>query len=69
MIATAPAGAAKIVFVNRYFYPDQSATSQLLTDLAPALALSGLTVHVICSRQRYDDPVAGGWPPQKNPRG
>ena len=47
-----------IVFVNRYFYPDQSATSQLLTDLARALAGSGFTVHVICSRQRYDEPSA-----------
>ena len=47
-----------IVFVNRYFYPDQSATSQLLTDLAGALTRTGFTVHVICSRQRYDDPAA-----------
>jgi colanic acid biosynthesis glycosyl transferase WcaI len=58
MTAKAPPGSAKIVFVNRYFFPDQSATSQLLTDLALALALSGFTVHVICSRQRYDDPSA-----------
>lgn len=48
-------GPAKIVFVNRYFYPDQSATSQLLTDLAAALVQAGGRVHVICSRQRYDD--------------
>ena len=47
-----------IVFVNRYFYPDQSATSQLLTDLAGALTQTGFIVHVICSRQRYDDPAA-----------
>lgn len=47
-----------IVFVNRFFYPDQSATSQLLTDLARALARSGFTVHVICSRQSYNDPAA-----------
>jgi colanic acid biosynthesis glycosyl transferase WcaI len=58
MSVSGPAGAAKIVFVNRYFYPDQSATSQLLTDLAPALAHAGFTVHVICSRQRYDDAAA-----------
>jgi glycosyltransferase involved in cell wall biosynthesis len=45
----------KIVFVNRYFYPDQSATSQLLTDLAFALARAGFEIQVICSRQRYDD--------------
>ena len=49
---------AKVVFVNRYFHPDVSATSQLLTDLATALAGSGLAIHVICSRQRYDDPHA-----------
>jgi colanic acid biosynthesis glycosyl transferase WcaI len=47
-----------IIFVNRYFYPDQSATSQLLTDLASALTQTGFTVHVICSRQRYADPAA-----------
>ena len=46
----------KIVFVNRYFYPDQSATSQMLTDLASSLVQSGFRVEVICSRQHYDDP-------------
>jgi len=49
---------AKIIFVNRYFYPDHSATSQLLTDLAFALANDGEVVHVVTSRQRYDDPGA-----------
>lgn len=44
------------IFINRFFYPDPSATSQLLTDLAVALAASGETVTVICSRQKYDDP-------------
>ena len=51
-------GAPKIVLVNHYFYPDQSATSQLLTDLARALAQSSFAVHVICSRQLYGDPGA-----------
>jgi glycosyltransferase involved in cell wall biosynthesis len=51
-------GGRKVVFVNRYFHPDQSATSQLLTDLAGALAASGLEVTVVCSRQRYDDAKA-----------
>lgn len=32
----------KIVFLNRYFYPDHSATNQLLTDLAFDLAVGGL---------------------------
>jgi glycosyltransferase involved in cell wall biosynthesis len=48
----------KIVFVNRYFYPDHSATSQLLSDLAFHLAAGGRGVHVIASRQRYDEPDA-----------
>jgi colanic acid biosynthesis glycosyl transferase WcaI len=50
-----PNAGGKIVFVNRYFFPDQSATSQLLTDLASAIAESGLRVQVICSRQLYED--------------
>jgi colanic acid biosynthesis glycosyl transferase WcaI len=48
----------QLVFVNRYFFPDESATSQLLTDLTRALAAAGFEVRVICSRQRYDDPNA-----------
>lgn len=46
---------ARIVFVNRYFSPDQSATSQILSDLAFELARSGHSVHVITSRQLYND--------------
>ena len=46
----------RIVFVNRYYDPDQSATSQLLTDLAKNLAAEGFAVHVVCSRQLYDEP-------------
>jgi colanic acid biosynthesis glycosyl transferase WcaI len=49
-------GKKSIVFVNRYFYPDQSATSQVLTDLTRGLAARGFVVHVVCSRQLYDDP-------------
>jgi colanic acid biosynthesis glycosyl transferase WcaI len=45
----------KIVFINRYFHPDESATSQMLSDLARALAASHFDVHVICSRQLYGD--------------
>lgn len=43
------------VFLNRYFHPDESATSQMLTDLAQTLAMRGFEVHVLCSRQLYDD--------------
>jgi colanic acid biosynthesis glycosyl transferase WcaI len=48
----------KIVFVNRYFHPDHSATSQMVSDLAFHLASRGREVGVITSRQRYDEPGA-----------
>lgn len=48
----------KLIFVNRYFFPDHSATSQLLTDLALDQASRGREVHVVTSRQRYMDPDA-----------
>jgi colanic acid biosynthesis glycosyl transferase WcaI len=50
-----PLRAPAIVFVNRYYDPDQSATSQLLTDLARGLAANGFDVHVVTSRQLYDN--------------
>ncbi|MCC7463803.1 MAG: glycosyltransferase family 4 protein [Gammaproteobacteria bacterium] len=49
----------RVVFVNRYFRPDHSATSQIASDLAFALAARGVEVLAITSRQRYDDPGAG----------
>jgi colanic acid biosynthesis glycosyl transferase WcaI len=45
----------RVVFVNRYFFPDLSATSQMLTDLACRLAQQGMEVHVVCSDRLYDD--------------
>ena len=48
----------KIVFVNRFYAPDHSATSQMLTDLAIALAAGGAEVQVVTSRLRYDDAAA-----------
>ncbi len=54
----APGKRQRLIFVNRFFYPDHSATSELLTDLAFGLAAQGSEVHVICSRQRYDQPTA-----------
>ncbi len=48
----------RVYFVNRFYAPDHSATSQMLTDLATALAAGGMEVHVIASRLRYDDPKA-----------
>ena len=48
----------RVVFVNRYFHPDHSATSQIASDLAFHLAQRGWDVSAITSRQRYDDPRA-----------
>jgi colanic acid biosynthesis glycosyl transferase WcaI len=45
-----------VIFLNRFFYPDHSATSQLLTDVATALAARGMRVKVIASRLLYDKP-------------
>lgn len=47
-----------VVFINRYFYPDHSAASQLLSDLAFHFATQGVPVCVIASCQIYDDPHA-----------
>ena len=46
---------AKIVFVNRYFHPDESATSRMLSDLAFRLADRGIPVAIVTSRQLYED--------------
>jgi glycosyltransferase involved in cell wall biosynthesis len=49
---------AKIIFVNRFFFPDHSATSQLLSDLAFYLSDSNKNATVVTSRQIYDEPDA-----------
>lgn len=48
----------RVIFLNRFFYPDHSATSRMVSDLAFELASSGKEVHVIASRQLYDNPGA-----------
>lgn len=48
----------KTIFINRYFSPDHSATSQLLSDLAFDLASRGQDIHVITSGQLYTNPQA-----------
>jgi len=47
----------KVYFVNRFYYPDMSATSQMLTGLATGLT-PGFNVNVITSRQFHNDPRA-----------
>ncbi|MBG0811734.1 glycosyltransferase family 4 protein [Methylosinus sp. H3A] len=48
----------KFIFFNRFFAPDVSATSQLLSDLAFHLASKGEEVVVVTSRGLYDDASA-----------
>lgn len=45
---------SSIIFINRYFYPDHSATSQLLSDLVFHLGEEGKNVQVITGRYLYD---------------
>ena len=47
---------SKLIFINRYFAPDLSATSQMLSDLAAELAQQGVQICVVTSRMAYDAP-------------
>ncbi|MGX2039609.1 glycosyltransferase family 4 protein [Methylocaldum sp. MU1018] len=47
----------RIVFVNRFFYPDHSATSQMLSGLVFDLA-KDRSVWVVAGRQLYENPKA-----------
>ncbi|TCT03966.1 glycosyltransferase family 4 protein [Aquabacter spiritensis] len=53
-----------LIFLNRFFHPDHSATSQMLSDLAFDLAARGEAVAVIASRLRYDA-AAAALPPRE----
>lgn len=46
----------KVVFVNRYFAPDECATSQLLSDLAFDVVSDEWAVHVVTCRHLHGDP-------------
>jgi len=47
----------RVIFANRFYHPDHSATSQMLTDVSAGLAARGWDVTVITSRLSYDDPA------------
>jgi glycosyltransferase involved in cell wall biosynthesis len=59
-----PEGAMKIILANRYFYPDESATSRMTTSLARALAEDGHAVHVLTGRKLHNNP-ASSLPPEE----
>ena len=44
----------RIIILNQFFYPDHSATSQLMTDLADGLVRRGLAVTALSGRGRYN---------------
>lgn len=46
----------KIIFVNRFFYPDQSATSQILSDLVFNIKEDVVPeIHIVTSRNTYQN--------------
>ena len=58
----------RIVFVNRYFWPDESATAQLLSDLSFYLSEHGHEVTVITGQSGYRD-AESVFPPEEKHRG
>ncbi|MFA5263261.1 MAG: glycosyltransferase family 4 protein [Opitutaceae bacterium] len=44
--------APRVIFINRFYWPDEPATAQLLTDLAEALVARGWQVEIITSMPR-----------------
>ena len=53
----------KMLFINQFFWPDSSATSQQLTDMTTALAQRGHEIHVVSSRGGYAEAAASSAPP------
>lgn len=43
----------RVLILNQFFYPDISATSQLMTDLAQDLAAQGVEMTALCSNASY----------------
>jgi putative colanic acid biosynthesis glycosyltransferase WcaI len=54
---------ARVIFLNRFYWPDEPATAQLLADLAEQLAAQGLEVVVLASH-----PGTAGVPPVETRR-
>jgi glycosyltransferase involved in cell wall biosynthesis len=46
----------RLIFINRFFHPDETASSQILTDLCFHLASNGRQVCVITSNIKHDAP-------------
>ncbi len=44
---------SSFLFINQYYWPDEAATAQLLTDLAEDLVRAGHQATILCGRGRY----------------
>lgn len=53
----------RMLFINQFFWPDSSATSQQLTDLVSALAERGTEVAVLCGEGGYAEAAGSRQPP------
>lgn len=58
----------RVVFINRFFHPDESATAVLLSDLAFHLVSRGWEIHVVTSSFLYTD-ASARLPRRENVRG
>ena len=54
----------RVIFLNRFFYPDHAPTGELLAELAFALSQRGFSVTVITSRLHYE--TAAGTLPSRD---
>src|SRR5690606_342165 len=45
------------IITNRFFFPDESATSRMVTSLARSLTRRGLEVHIVASDAHHDRPT------------
>ena len=57
----------RLLILNQFFYPDHSATSQLMTDLGESLVGRGMQVTALAGRGRYNG--GGGLAPREDYRG
>ena len=46
----------KIIIANRFYFPDESATSRMVTSLARSLVRQGARVHIVASDAHHDSP-------------
>ena len=54
-----PSLKSRLIAVNRFYWPDLSATSQIVTDMATHMAGQGMPTYAITSRVSYDQQTDG----------